>query len=638
MKGVQSLGFVRIAQDKLQSFEVLQEKIFVAKASDSPINHLYEAALLTAIRDCEKLSVDAFRFVLSGPSAPAEMTNDLLLTLIAHQRFEDICSLIEDFPWFYSEFRKGPLPGAKFAKLKAVQLETQPTVKLPGLVTASHLFTESGDLGLAILAAGQAMQLAQKLDTQGTSLGFDFFEQSTSTYGDACFKYAKTLQDLGRNVSFKYATPDYNKRLLRLALNAYEQCKKFECIESERICNAKAACYALLEQNFLAYFEQVRTFLTTLKSLGTRKALAALRSANHDDFKSIGTDLDEFVLLDLLRNRGFKEIFDLLKNDPVVLDFFQCYRHSYWTKEHLNTRVDEHLVLLESIFANENPLLTFEDFDSFVDAWATMFSEGSFGLAVLAAGEGLRRVELLVSRADHCGTEDRQAIAKLNVRSRFLFASALRDFGSVSPLKMKVKPFQRQILKLAVEEYSKALRLNSRTTKDHPSFQLSELADCYSCLGRYLTAAFIRFKLDYWVELTLLFCLSKKVCLLTLLGAQLGLILNFPGTFLLSADPVLPYYFHLQNALLSVSLFPLLYFPELPRHRHISQILFKIGTALLSAMMFFVVAIVLMRANVFAALLGFLVPFTAASFVLVMAINAEQRIDRELGLEPSKGS
>ncbi len=157
MRVVQSLGFVRIAKEKLRSFQVLQEDISVAKANGSPINHLYEAALLSVIRDCAKLPLDAFRFVLSGPQPSTELTNDLLLTMLVHERFADICSLVEDFPWFYSEFRKGPLDDAKFAKLKALQLETRPSVKLPGLITLSHLFTESGDLGLAILAAGEAM-------------------------------------------------------------------------------------------------------------------------------------------------------------------------------------------------------------------------------------------------------------------------------------------------------------------------------------------------------------------------------------------------------------------------------------------------------------------------------------------------
>jgi hypothetical protein len=644
LKVVQSLVFLRTEKETLLPFEVLREKIFVAKANDCPTNHLFEAALVSVIRDCKRLPLDAFKFVLSGPKGVLGSINDLLLTMIAHERFEDICALIEEFPWFYSEFRKGTLSETKFAKLKALELETRPSARLSGLVAISHFFTESGDLGLAILAAGQAMQLAQKLDAQSASLGIDFLEHSTCTYGDACFKYAKTLQDLGCNVSFKYAMADYNKQLLRLALTGYEKCKQFEHIEAERISSAKVLCYALLEQNFRAYFEQVRNGFRGLKLRGTRKALATLRAAtatNDDYSERIGSELtnvDELLLLDLLINRRFKDIFDLLKKEQVVLDYFQCYRQSYWTTEHLDVHVDEHCALLESIFSNENPILTSEDFDSFLETWAVLFSQGSFGLALLVAGEAVRRTELLLRQNENFEFERRMRIAKLHVRSRFLFASALRDFGSISPLKMKIRTFQRHVLKLAIDEYSKALRFDSRIQHDSALFQLAELADCYSYLGSYLRAGLLRFKLDYYVELTLLICVSKKVCVMTVLGTMLGTILNFPGTFLSCADPVLPYYFPAQNVLLLVSLFPLLYFPELPRLRDISLALFKIGTVLLSVLVFYVAATLVMTANVFEAFFGFLLPFAAASFLIIMSVKAEQRIDRELGLEPKTAS
>ena len=262
-----------------ESLPVIQMQILLAEAKNRDVNGYYKAGLAIAIKNCDALEVDDFKFLLAGTAIYE--SEELLLRLIERERFNDIRLLIDEFPSFYLRFRKHDLSSQNLSKLHALFERQADQTRFVDLTNASHMWSESGDLALAILCAGEAMKQAQMffdtsinaeapsiLDGDADNTCRNSKEDAREDYGSALFRYAKTVHDLGANVHHRFNVESFHRAFLRCALAKYERSLKLGTTEVELHLYGIINCHALLGNYFQSGF--LLSYLQVLHSFKTR--------------------------------------------------------------------------------------------------------------------------------------------------------------------------------------------------------------------------------------------------------------------------------------------------------------------------------------------------------------------------------
>lgn len=152
--------------------------------------------------------------------------------------------------------------------------------RLVDLTNASYMWSESGDLALALLCAGEAMKQAKatfdtSINAKATSIvNEDAYRTSRRSiqdareeYRNALFRYAKTVHDLGANVHHRFNVESFHRLFLQCALAKYGRSLKMGTTEVELHLYGIINCHALLGNYFqsgilLSYLQVFHFFKT----------------------------------------------------------------------------------------------------------------------------------------------------------------------------------------------------------------------------------------------------------------------------------------------------------------------------------------------------------------------------------------
>lgn len=432
-----------------------------------------------------------------------EECSDLLADLLEEERFDDIRLLINQFPWFYRSFRRQALSVKQARKLNRLFLRQSGTLesRIASLMKVSQHCSGNDLLGLSILYAGQAMKLS-RLDMQSNAS-----PDIRKRHAQAICRYARTIHDLGSNVYYRFPqkfTRDFNTRLLRIAIAKYQESIQTQFTEVRMCIYGIINCHGLLGNYYHAAVLLSITRAVEIFGLPKQSEIPA-KEANANGYRLDFCVLNRYQLqlsepekqlyLLIVGNR-FGEIPVLLKELPELHQSLDCYKRSFYSVPTWDDdlRRQNNLRYFYQLFERDQAVQQSKLLPNFKSAAAYLSQNNmSMGLAMICAGEAARLIkESLKFWSNPCYRSSGAARQPKMKYAKALqtYAEALQSFGTCTPYKTRVLPFQRHSLKIAIAHYNYLLRKYS----DCIDVSLIQVAttECHVTLGQYFQAGLVQ--------------------------------------------------------------------------------------------------------------------------------------------------